>query len=207
MIEPSVLLAYVLVVGGFVFIPGPATLLTVARATSSGTRAGLATAAGIAAGDMLHTAFAVIGLSALILASATLFTVVKVLGAAYLIWIGLTTLFGRGGSGLSEGPRLTAAQAFRQAILAEVLNPKTALFFVAFLPQFVDPSLGAVPMQLAVFGAILIAFGLIATVLFALAAGRPGDLMRQNQTFQRWTARITGTIYCSLGLRIALAER
>lgn len=207
MIEPSVLLAYTLIVAGFVFIPGPATLLTVARATGSGTRAGLATAAGIAAGDVLHTAFAVVGLSALILTSATLFTVVKVLGAGYLLWIGLSTLLRRGAAGVQVGPRLTPAQAFRQAILAEVLNPKTALFFVAFLPQFVDPTRGAVPLQLAIFGAIMIALGFVATVVFALAAGRLGDLVRHNAGFQRWMGRVTGTLYCGLGLRIALAER
>ncbi|MEL7114225.1 MAG: LysE family translocator [Pseudomonadota bacterium] len=207
MIEPSVLIAYTLIVLGFVFIPGPATLLTVARATGSGTRAGLATAAGIALGDVLHTVFAVVGLSAIVLTSATLFTLVKILGAGYLIWIGVMTLLARPGQSERSAARITPRRAFRQAILAEVLNPKTALFFLAFLPQFVDPSRGMVMGQLAVFGAIMIVLGFLATVLFALAAGRVSDVIRENAAFQRWQARITGTLYCGLGLRIALADR
>lgn len=207
MIDPAVFFAYTVIVAGFVFIPGPATLLTVARTTGSGTQAGLATAAGIAAGDVIHTVCAVIGLSALIIASATLFALVKILGAAYLLWIGLTTLFGRRAYSVSGSSALTPRQAFRQAIVAEVLNPKTALFFMAFLPQFVDPSRGAVAAQLAVFGAILIGLGFAATVIFALTAGRLSDFIRESSSFQRWQARITGTIYCGLGLRIALAER
>lgn len=207
MVEASTLLTYAAIVVGFVFITGPATLLTVARATSSGTRAGLATALGIAVGDTLHTTMAILGLSALLLSSALVFSLVKILGAAYLLYLGITALFATE-KPLSTAPAaLTPRQAFRQAILAELLNPKTAMFFVAFLPQFVDPALGGVLGQLAIFGAVLILFGFISTVTFALLAGRLSDAIRDNTTVRRWLNRVTGSIYCGLGLRLALQSR
>ena len=193
---------------GFVFIPGPATILTVARASSSGTRVGLATACGIAVGDLIHTAMAVIGLSAIILASAFAFTLVKYLGAAYLIYLGVRAFFDRAGPGLPGSlVRLTGPVAFRQAIIAEVLNPKTALFFLAFLPQFVTPQNGHVAFQLTVFGVILVLLGLMSTILFALAAGKVGTFMRQHPTVIKWQGKVVGSIYCALGLRLALQER
>ena len=127
MVAPEILLAYSLIVLGFVFIPGPATMLTVARASTSGSRAGLATAIGIAVGDVMHTIFAVIGLSALVLASAFLFNLVKYLGAAYLVYLGLKAILSRPAPQAGDGGiRVTPGRAFREAVLAPVLNPKTA---------------------------------------------------------------------------------
>jgi threonine/homoserine/homoserine lactone efflux protein len=208
MVAPDILLTYTLIVLGFVFIPGPATMLTVARATTSGTKAGLATAFGVALGDVLHTVFAVIGLSALVLASATLFTLVKYLGAAYLIYLGLKAILARPEASSGDGGlRVAPAQAFKQAILAEVLNPKTALFFVAFLPQFVVPEAGNVAGQLAIFGAVMIVLGLLSTVIFALASGWVGHWLRTNRTFLRWQGKVVGAIYCTIGFRLALVDR
>ncbi|MFQ6547338.1 LysE family translocator [Aestuariibius sp. 2305UL40-4] len=207
MIDPLSLLTYTAIVAGFVFIPGPATLLTMARATGSGTRAGIATAFGIAVGDVIHTILAVIGLSAIVFASAVAFTVVKYLGAAYLIYLGLKAIFASRPRSDRPVQVVTPRRAFRQAILAELLNPKTALFFVAFLPQFVVPENGAVMMQLAIFGAILIALGLLSTLIFAITAGHLSDWLRGNRTFQIWQGRVVGSIYCGLGLRLALQER
>lgn len=110
MIDPAVLLTYSFIVLGFVFIPGPATLLTVARATTSGTKVGIATGAGITAGDFLHTLMAVVGISVIIAASATLFTIVKYLGAAYLVYLGLKAIFEKTSVDLSQG-RVYAALA------------------------------------------------------------------------------------------------
>ncbi len=125
MIDQTVLITYSLIVLGFVFIPGPATLLTVARATTSGTKVGIATGAGITAGDIIHTVMAVAGISAIIAASATLFSIVKYLGAAYLVYLGFKAILDKAPVDLGQGRLpITAPQAFRQAILAEVLNPK-----------------------------------------------------------------------------------
>ena len=208
MIDPALLLTYALIVLGFVFIPGPATLLTVARATTSGTKVGIATGAGITAGDFLHTVMAVVGISAIIAASATLFTIVKFLGAGYLIYLGLKAIFEKTSADLGQGRvPITAPKAFRQAILAEVLNPKTALFFLAFLPQFVAPENGFVMMQLTILGIVFALIGFFSTIVYSVAAGGIGNVLRRNPTILRLQGKVVGGIYCALGVRLMLQER
>ncbi len=208
MVEPAMFLTYSLIVLGFVLIPGPATLLTVARATTSGTRVGIATGAGITAGDFLHTIMAVVGISAVIAASATLFTIVKYLGAAYLVFLGLKAILENTSVDLGQGRvPITAPQAFRQAILAEVLNPKTALFFLAFLPQFVVPENGLVIMQLTILGVVFALIGFFSTIVYSLAAGGLGSLLRRNPAVLKWQGKAVGLVYCALGVRLALQER
>ncbi|SRR5690606_558589 len=209
MIDWTTLITYVAIVLGFVFIPGPATLLTVARATTSGTRVGVATGAGIAAGDVIHTAMAIIGISALIAASATLFSIVKYLGAAYLVYLGIQAILAKTTSQPTTAGALpvTAQKAFRQAILAEVLNPKTALFFLAFLPQFVHPENGSVSLQLTTLGIIFVLLGLVSTLVFAIGAGGLGKFLRRNPAVLKWQGKVVGGIYCALGVRLALQER
>ena len=131
MFDPGMLGAFVVVVLGLFLIPGPAVLLTLARSVSGGRRVGIATGLGIAAGDMVHTVMAAVGLSALLMTSAVAFEVVKYLGAAYLVWLGLRALFERADALHIPSARLVIPTvAFRQAVLTEVLNPKTALFFL-----------------------------------------------------------------------------
>ena len=208
MIDQTVLITYCLIVLGFVFVPGPATLLTVARATTSGTRVGIATGAGITAGDILHTIMAVIGISAIIAASATLFSVVKYLGAAYLIYLGIKAMMARTSIDLAQGRiPVTASQAFGQAILAEVLNPKTALFFVAFLPQFVVPENGHVLAQLTILGVLFALIGFLSTIAYSVAAGGLGNFLRRHPAVLAWQGKFVGAIYCTVGLRLALQER
>ena len=208
MIDATTLAAYVAIVLGFVFIPGPATLLTVARATSSGPRVGIATGAGIAAGDLVHTVMAVVGLSAIIATSAMLFSIIKYLGAAYLIYLGIRALFERPATDPAAGMRtIGVGAAFRQAILAEVLNPKTALFFLAFLPQFVKPGNGSAALQLLVLGGLFVLIGLFSTIVFALAAGGLGNFLRRNPSVLKWQGKVVGGIYCALGIRLALQDR
>jgi threonine/homoserine/homoserine lactone efflux protein len=208
LIDQELLFTYLVVVTGFVFIPGPAVLLTLARAASSGTRVGMATGLGIAVGDLVHTAMAVFGLTAILAASALMFNIVKYLGAAYLVYLGVKAILDRT-SDLSPGaaPRITASLAFRQAILAEMLNPKSALFFLAFLPQFVQPHNGAVPLQLALLGFLFVAMGAVSTMVFALGAGGIGQYLRRNPTIVRWQGKVVGGLYCALGARLALQER
>lgn len=208
MIDPATLAAYVLIVLGFVFIPGPATLLTVARATSSGPKAGIATGAGIAAGDVVHTLFAIVGISSIIATSAPLFSAIKYAGAAYLVYLGIKAFLERtplvpGNGALPIGP----GRAFRQAVLAEVLNPKTALFFLAFLPQFVSPENGNVALQLGILGLVFVLLGLFSTVVFALGASGLGRFLRRHPFVLRWQGKVVGGIYCALGARLALQER
>jgi threonine/homoserine/homoserine lactone efflux protein len=199
MIDHTTLITYILIVLGFVFIPGPATLLTMARAASSGTRVGIATGAGIAAGDVVHTTMAIIGL---------LFSVVKYAGAGFLIYLGIRAMLDKTPIEVNGGaPAISAARAFRQAVLTEVLNPKTALFFLAFLPQFVRPEHGSTTLQLALLGAVFVLLGLLSTVVFAVGAGRLGNLLRRHPAVVKWQGKVVGTIYCAVGVRLALQER
>ncbi len=208
MIDPTTLVTYLTILLGFVFLPGPAVILTLARATSSGTRVGIATGLGIAAGDLIHTAMTVLGLSAVILASAFLFSLIKYMGAAYLVYLGVRAILERSRLALLPGmAAITPGQAFRQAILAEVLNPKSALFFLAFLPQFVRPENGWVALQLTVLGLLFVAMGLLSTTVVAFAAGGVGSFLRRHPTVLRWQGTVVGCIYCALGLRLALQER
>lgn len=208
MIDQATLITYLAILLGFVFIPGPAVLLTLARATSSGTRVGIATGLGIAVGDLIHTALAVLGISAIIAASAVLFSVVKYLGAAYLVYLGVRAILEKAPiTGGVPALSITAGQALRQATVAEVLNPKSAMFFLAFLPQFVQPENGSVWLQLTVLGVLFVLMGLFATVVFAVGAGGVGRFLRRNPSVLRWQGKVVGGIYCALGVRLALQER
>lgn len=151
---------------------------------------------------------AVVGLSAVLMTSALAFSLVKYAGAAYLIVLGLRALAERGGE-LSLGParRVDTRLAFRQAVLAEVLNPKTALFFLAFLPQFVRPGQGSVPAQLVVLGLVFVGMSVVYTALVALAAEQVAGWLARHRRIGRWQGRVVGAIYLGLGIRLALQER
>ncbi len=208
LIDQTTLITYLLVLLGFVFIPGPAVILTLARASASGTRIGLATGAGIAIGDLIHTAMAVLGLSAIILTSAFLFNLIKYLGAAYLVYLGIRAILEKPETSLAVGTNgLSSAQALRQAVLAEVLNPKSALFFLAFLPQFVRPENGSVALQLTILGVLFVLMGLLSTIVVAFCAGWLGGFLRRNPVVLRWQGKVVGGIYLALGARLALQEK
>ena len=208
MIDHATLITYLAILLGFVIIPGPAVLLTLARASTSGTRVGIATGLGIAVGDLIHTVLAIIGISAVVMASATLFTILKYLGAGYLIYLGIRAIFENTEPDYSGSSQtLTATVAIRQAVLAEILNPKSAMFFLAFLPQFVKPENGMVWLQLAQLGVLFVLMGLLSTMVVAVSAGRIGVYLRRNPVIAKWQGKFVGSIYCALGLRVALQER
>lgn len=208
MIHFDTLLTYVAVVLGLFLIPGPAVLLVLARSSVGGHRVGIATGLGIATGDMLHTAMATLGLSAVLMTSALAFSLVKYAGAAYLIYLGIRALMERGKDlRLAQSRLIDAPLAFRQAVLAELLNPKTALFFLAFLPQFVHPERGSVVSQLAVLGLVFVIMSAIYTALIALAAGQVAGWLTRHRSIGRWQGRVIGVIYLGLGVRMALQQR
>lgn len=208
MISPATSMTYIAVVLGFVFIPGPATLLTVTRAAGSGTKVGIATGAGIAAGDLFHTCMAIVGISALIAASAALFGIIKYVGAGYLLFLGVRAMLEQAPQSIPDrAVAVSAGKAFRQAVLVEVLNPKTALFFLAFLPQFVRPEDGSVPLQLALLGTLFVALGLGSTVVYAMSAARLGSFLKRHPKIVRRQGKVVGSVYCALGLRLALERR
>ena len=202
------LFTYVVVVTVFVIVPGPSVLLTVAKSISSGTRAGLMTALGIAAGDVVHTTLAVLGVSAILMASALAFAIMKYVGAAYLVYLGLKALLQRSSSlELPSSERAFGKRAFTQGFLCEVLNPKSALFFLAFLPQFVDSAAGYPHVQLAVFGLLFIALGAISTCSYALTAASVGSFLKERSSLAKWQNKFVGGLYCALGVRLALQVR
>ncbi|WP_063694867.1 LysE family translocator [Bradyrhizobium stylosanthis] len=208
MIHFDTMLTYVVVVLGLFLIPGPAVLLVLARSSVGGHRVGIATGLGIATGDMLHTATATLGLSAVLMTSSLAFSLMKYAGAGYLIYLGVRALMERGQDyQLTQTRLIDAPLAFRQAVIAEVFNPKTALFFLAFLPQFVRPERGSVVAQLAVLGLVFVIMSAIYTALIALAAGHVAGWLARHRSVGRWQGPIIGAIYVGLGVRMALQQR
>ena len=185
-------------------VPGPAVVYVVARSVEGGRPAGLVSVLGVEMGTLVHVAFAAAGLSAILASSATAFSVVKWLGVAYLIWLGLQRLLARDESGdaLPDVRPEPLARVFGQSVLIQVLNPKVALFFLAFLPQFVDPSRGAAWTQILILGGTLAALGLLTDGLYALLGGTAGDwLKRRNASarFRHAQRYVSGGIYLALG--------
>lgn len=207
MVGTATLLTYAAVVLGLFLIPGPAVLLVLGRAMTGGRRVGMATGLGIACGDLLHTLMATIGLSAVLMTSALAFSIVKYAGVAYLLYLGVRAFLEKSGDlEIAPARLIDAPLAFRQAVLAELLNPKTALFFLAFLPQFVDPNHGPVA-QLATLGLVFAGMSAVYTALIAVAAGSIGQWLKRHRGIGRWQGRVIGTIYLALGVRLALQER
>ncbi|HEU0337099.1 MAG TPA: LysE family translocator [Gaiellaceae bacterium] len=208
MVEPAAYAVFLGAALALLVVPGPAVLYIVARSVHQGRRAGLASVLGIHVGTLVHVLAATVGLSALLASSATAFTVVKLLGAAYLVYLGIRTLAGRGDRGVEaspSGPTRGRRRDFAEGIVVNVLNPKTALFFVAFLPQFVDPDAGAATLQILVLGLTFMLLGLVTDSLWALAAGTAGDWLRGHRGFLRAQRWVSGSIYLGLGALTALA--
>jgi threonine/homoserine/homoserine lactone efflux protein len=185
-------------------VPGPAVVYIVARSIHEGRRAGLVSVLGIHVGTLVHIAAATVGLSALVASSAVAFTAVKIAGAVYLVGLGLWTLFARGAErDVVLGGERNLRRAFAQGIVVNVLNPKTALFFLAFLPQFVEADAAHPAVQIAILGVLFAVLGLITDSLWALAAGTAGGLLRRSRRFARGQRYVTGTVYIGLGVATA----
>jgi threonine/homoserine/homoserine lactone efflux protein len=190
-------------------VPGPAVLYIVARSVEGGRPAGLVSVLGIGAGGFVHVAFAALGLSALLVSSAAAFAVVKWLGVAYLIYLGIGRLLARDEeeAAVSVGNE-PLTRVFSQGVIVNVLNPKTALFFLAFLPQFVDPSRGAVTAQVALLGTTFVVLALCTDGLYALLSGTAADwLKRRNESpgFRRAGRYVSGSVYLALGAATAIS--
>jgi threonine/homoserine/homoserine lactone efflux protein len=187
-------------------VPGPAVLYIVAQSVHGGRRAGVVSALGVASGGLVHVLAAVIGLSALLAASAEAFTAVKILGAVYLVWLGIRTLLSADDRIGGRAAERTLTRTYRQGIVVNVLNPKTALFFLAFLPQFVDPH-ESTRGQLAILGGIFVLIALTSDLVWALVAGTAGSVLRRSRTFLRVQRYVSGTIFVGLGALAATTGR
>jgi threonine/homoserine/homoserine lactone efflux protein len=205
MLSWSKLLVFVPVTIILVVTPGPNTLYIIARGLHGGYRAGLVSCLGILLATLIHIAGAAVGLTALLSSSTLVFNIIKYAGAAYLIWIGLKTLATRKQTeSISAMRRQSPGAVFYQAFLVNLLNPKTALFFLAFLPQFVDSSLGRVTPQLILLGMILACFGTTSDCTYALLAGRVGKWLRDNLKLLQLLRFVAGCVYLGLGTATAL---
>ncbi len=208
MLDFSSIGTFAAVVLGLFLIPGPAVLLVFSCTVQGGRKAGVMTGLGIATGDFVHTVFAAIGLSAVLMTSAHAFTIIKLAGAAYLIYLGLRAMLAKQKDALVlDVAPLSPAKAYWQAVPAEVLNPKTALFFLAFMPQFVDPGRGPVFFQFAVLGLIFVLMSSLYTTLIALLVRPLGRAVRNLSWLRRWQGKIVGAIFITLGLKVAVQRQ
>jgi threonine/homoserine/homoserine lactone efflux protein len=188
-----------------IVIPGPAVLYIVSQSVGQGRKAGLVSASGVASGGLVHVVAAAVGLSGLLLSSATLFSVVKFAGAGYLIYLGGRRLLGLEASALlAPTEARSRRRLYRDGAVVNILNPKTALFFYAFLPQFLDPDRGAIALQALVLGAIFVAIALLSDSLWALASGSAAEWLKERPIAVKVERWVTGTVLIGLGAAAAL---
>jgi threonine/homoserine/homoserine lactone efflux protein len=205
MIDFSKLYFFIGATLALLLIPGPAVLYITARSASQGRVAGLVSVLAIETANFLQAVAAALGLSAILLSSALAFDIVKYLGAAYLIYLGIRKLLTREDAGKEEEVRRESlSRIYWQGFLINILNPKTALFFFAFLPQFVNPEKGNVTAQSLVLGAIFVSFAIITDSLYALLASSLAGRLKGNRSFQKGQRYFAGLVYIGLGIATAL---
>jgi threonine/homoserine/homoserine lactone efflux protein len=189
-------------------IPGPAVLYIVGRSVEQGRTAGLVSVLGVHAATLVNIVAAALGLSAILASSALAFSVIKYAGAAYLIWLGVRKILGSGDPAAAAAVRLrrhSYRRLFRDGFVVNLLNPKTALFFLAFLPQFVDLARGHAAAQIVFLGLTYTALGFITDGGYALAAGTAGNWLKRNRAYLKIERYVTGTLLIGLGLTAAFA--
>jgi threonine/homoserine/homoserine lactone efflux protein len=207
--EGSTLALFAVAAITLLVIPGPSVLYIVTRSVDQGRAAGLASVGGIHVGTLVHVAAAALGLSALLVSSATAYNAVRWLGAAYLVWLGVRRLLARdeevAAAAGPEARRHGLGRVFAQGVVVNVLNPKTALFFFAFLPQFVDVTRGSVRLQVVVFGVAFVLLGLVSDGTYALLASTGAGWLRRRPRVAKASRVVSGGVLISLGLTTALA--
>jgi threonine/homoserine/homoserine lactone efflux protein len=204
--ETATLTVFAVAAVTLLVIPGPAVLYIVSRSVGQGRAAGLASVCGIHVGSLLHVTAAALGLSALLVSSALAYDTVRYLGAAYLVWLGVQRLLARDEDARPTGARRERlGRIFAHGVVVNVLNPKTALFFFAFLPQFVDAAAGAVPLQVAVLGATFVGLGLVTDSAYALLASTGAGFLRGRRRVARASRLASGGVLVGLGVTTALA--
>lgn len=205
---PTNLLLFVTASLALLLVPGPAVLYIMTRSIDQGRKAGLISVAGIHSGTLVHILAAALGLSAILLSSALAFDLVKYLGAAYLIYLGVKKLLGKDESDATETlQKQSLKQIYKQGVIVNVLNPKTALFFFAFLPQFVDPTHGSVSLQILLLGLIFVGLGAITDSSYAVVSSLLAGRLRESRRFKQVQRYVSGTVFVGLGITAALAGR
>jgi threonine/homoserine/homoserine lactone efflux protein len=206
--DPGTLVVFAAAALALIVVPGPAVLYIVSQSVDRGRLAGFVSALGIAVGALVHVCAAAIGLSSLLVSSATAFNVVKYAGAAYLIGMGLWTIAKRRDADPVGAPtERRLRRRFAQGVVVNVLNPKTALFFFAFLPQFVDPEKGAAALQIGVLGLLFVLLAVTSDSLWAIAAGTASERLRGSRRFLSVQRYVSGSVFVGLGALTAAAKR
>jgi threonine/homoserine/homoserine lactone efflux protein len=193
---------------GFILLitPGPAVLYIVTRSIEQGRKAGLVSVLGIVVGTLFHVAAAALGVSALLMSSALAFNALRYLGAVYLVYLGCRTLVARDRPpDAQDVDRAGLTEIFSQGVVVNLLNPHTALFFFAFLPQFVDPARGSVAFQIVALGLLFIAMAAMTDSVWAITAGTAGDWIKRNPRFTRAQRYVTGGALIGLGAVAAIS--
>jgi len=191
-------------------MPGPDSLLIMTRSATQGWRAGVAASLGIGAGTLVHIFAAALGLSALLATSATAFTVVKLIGAAYILYMAVGLLRSRRSSGETAAPMLPALpyrKIFAQGFLTNVLNPKVALFFLAFVPQFIALDAPSKTMAFIILGCIFNFNGMLWCCGLALTTAKASERLKLSPTISLWLNRVTGGLFVWLGVKLALSKQ
>ncbi|VXB57454.1 LysE family translocator [Massilia sp. 9I] len=191
-------------------MPGPDSLLIMTRSATQGWRAGVAASLGIGAGTMVHICAAALGLSAVLATSATAFTVVKLVGAAYILYMAVGLLRSRKGDGKSVAPALPALpyrKIFAQGFLTNVLNPKVALFFLAFVPQFIHADAPNKALAFILLGCIFNFNGMLWCCGLALSTAKASERIKLNPSVSLWLNRVTGSLFVWLGVKLALSKQ
>ncbi|HEY7512869.1 MAG TPA: LysE family translocator [Vicinamibacteria bacterium] len=209
MIDTTTLGLFVAAAALLLITPGPAVLYIVARSVEQGRAAGIVSVLGIQAGTLVHVAAAAFGVSAVLVSSALAFSVLKYAGAAYLVYLGIRTLTrseADGEPGVLPRER-SLGRVFVQGVVVNVLNPKTAIFFLAFLPQFVDPARGAVAGQVLLLGLVFVSLGAFTDGTWALLAGSAAGFLRNHAGFRRGQRYVAGSVCLGLGIATAVSGR
>jgi len=204
MFDTTSLLIFITAALALLIAPGPAVLYIVARSLEQGRLAGIVSTLGISLASMVHVMFAALGLSAVLMQSALAFNLVKYLGAVYLIYIGIRTLLTKTDP-VEPIKKMTLSNIFMQGFMVNLLNPKTALFFLAFLPQFVEVDRGAVALQIILLGLIFSVLGILSDGVYALIAGTARQFLVGNLRMIRSQKYLSGTIYILLGVTTAFS--
>ena len=201
-VEPQALAVFALAALAILVVPGPAVVYVVTRSIHQGRAAGIASVVGIHVGTLFHVPAATVGLSAILVSSATAFTAVKVIGAGYLIVVGIWTLLGRADPADTDPqrPPRPRRRDFAEGVIVNVFNPKTALFFLAFLPQFVDPAHGRASLQILVLGLTFMVLGFVTDSMWALAAGSARETLQRSRHWARVQRYVSGSVFVGLGV-------
>ena len=206
--DPVLLAGFVAASLIVLIVPGPGVLYVVTRSATHGFRAGIASTLGLSAGAFVHVVFAALGLSALLVASSTAFGIVKIAGAAYLIYLGVRAIFFERDTPLGQMPApLPLSRLFTDGVVISMFNPKLAVFFLAYLPQFVDPARGNVTAQILTLGLIYCTLSILSDGTYALLAGRIRARLTGSERARAWTRRLSGSVYVGLGINTALSGR